>query len=716
MSSALRHALISIAIVVLAMLSHGGLLRAGLLGDDQELLRQASQPRTDTTGASAGWLEGGKVRPVPTLLLRVHDVAFEGTSLVAPRRTEALRMTAFFVLLSAALAAGFALRRALVPWSGADNARAAGFACALFLATHPLSTSALARPRALADLSALLLGALAAALFLRGRQAREKHSIVGAGCAAIAAGFASSSALLLPFVLCGMELGSARRPRTMPDRLRTAATTFLIFTACVLVEGVVATAAGLPARAGFAHSLPDLSVWSDPSRAVMSCVEKLGLLFFPITGGSLAENWPDYLVCLAVPLLALWPVLRSARVAPRLWGYLAVAWIVAMLLAVIPLVAVRVAPDDGTYADLLVVAGAFAAAGLAVAATSLLGTRRILLPGAIAILFSWLGTRTAHHYSEAAHTVATLRSSIDAAQASVPIDGQVLVVDPPIHANGLALGTDPLQRILVRPASRANEPRTIVAGSIPMLSRTDFFTAWRARGVAFLERARSGDSVPTSVRVIAPTEGAPPPGPWQGPSRSELFDLDPESVRFARVQALPQTSLADAPRIAWRASEPSGEWVVATGVWLAGEINATAIFDLWSDPNWWSVPTVRRVRAEDPLVNVALFELLPDLPLALAGDAPRVEGTDWRFELPRDSLAPLVRGNARFVLELLDTVGLYYARFECEETISGSLCVLRAFGAEGFVSRARARSGGQVLWSLERRAGDSALARSTGKR
>lgn len=716
MSSALRHALISIAIVVLALLSHGGLLRAGLLGDDLDLLRAAAVARADTTGASTSWLEGGKVRPVPALVLRVHDVAFEGTSLVAPRRTEALRITAFVVLLSAALAAGFALRRALVPWSGADNARAAGFACALFLATHPLATSALARPRALADLSALALAALAAALFLRGRQAREKHSIVGAGLAAIAAGFASSSALLLPFVLCGMELGSARRPRTMPDRLRTAATTFLIFAACVLVEGVVATAAGLPARAGFAHSLPDLSTWSDPSRAVMSCVEKLGLLFFPITGGSLAQNWPDYLVCLAIPLLALWPVLRSARVAPRLWGYLVVAWIVAMLLAVIPLAGVRVAPDEGSYADLLVVAGAFAAAGLAVAATSLLGTRRILLPGAIAILFSWLGTRTAHNFAEAAHTVATLRTSIDAAQASVPGDGQVLVVDPPLRLNGLSLGTDPVRRILVQPAARANEPQSIAAGSMPILSRTEAFAAWRARGVAFLERAHSGDSVPTRVRVIAATEGAPPPGPWQGLSRSEIFDLDPATVRFARVQALPQTSLADAPRIAWRATEPSGEWVVATGVWLAGETNATAVFDLWSDPNWWSVPTVRRVRAEDPLVNVALFELLAELPLMLEGAAPRVEGTDWRFELKRESLAQLVRGDARFVLEILDTVSLEYARFECEEASAGALVVLRAAGAEGFVNRTRPGGGGQVLWSLERRAGESALARSTGKR
>lgn len=716
MSSSLRHILISIASVLLAVLAHGRLIQAGWLGSDRV------EPWAITDGYAAveprAWGWEGRVRPVPTLVHRTVARAVGDAALDVPARVISLRVTAFVVLLLGALTAGFALRRALMPWVGGDTARAGGFACALFIAVHPLAGAAVARPESLGMLCVWLFGSLAAFLFLRGRQMREKGWIVGAGVVAILAGFSSPWAWLIPFVLAAMEFGSARRPRPLPERLRTALTTLLIFTLCVFVESIVAAGVGLRQRTPITESLPDFSAWSSPGSAILASVEKLGLLFFPITGGSLATNWPSYLVCIAIVLIALWPVLRSARAAPRLWGSLAPAWIAAMMLALVPLAGLRIAPDDGSNAHTLMIAGAFAAIGLAAAATSLLGTRRIVLPALIAIGLSWLSARGASNYVAATDTVTRLMQSIAEAQRAVGDKGQVLVVDPPQHEAGFDLGADPLWQIVEKRA--ASSPLAVPAEAIPILTRTQSFAQWRAHQLAFLEK-NGETSVPTRLRVIMPTAGTRPPVPWRGESRSKvILDLDPASVRFARIRPLPGTSTADAPRIAWRASEPAGEWVSAVGVWLQDDNGPFAVFDSWRHEAWWTASTIRRVSAEDPLVNVALFELLDDLPLVIEGGQPQQEGDDWVLRVREDSLVRPLRGTATFVLEIvacrLQPEGsIRYARYECEESLVNGIRELRARGAASFEFSTRWHHGRKIFeWSLERRVADVVIARASG--
>jgi len=216
--------------------------------------------------------------------------------------------------------------------------------------------------------------------------------------------------------------------------------------------------------------------------------------------------------------------------------------------------------------------------------------------------------------------------------------------------------------------------------------------------------------------VLSPTLGSKQP-PWRGESRSPIFDLDPAFVRFAEVRALPGTSSAEAPRMAWRASEPAGEWVVATGVWIEDETGLVALFDPWRHRAWWTASTIRRVRAEEPLVNVASFELLPDRTLEVDGREPRSDHTDWIFEVRDDRLARPLRGTATFVLEVLaveDGGRIAYARFACEESVTSGVRTLRAPGAEGFVAASARRGARDFEWSLERRVGEVAIARASG--
>jgi hypothetical protein len=260
-------------------------------------------------------------------------------------------------------------------------------------------------------------------------------------------------------------------------------------------------------------------------------------------------------------------------------------------------------------------------------------------------------------------------------------------------------------------------PLAISADSIPLLTRTIEFARWRSHRVAFLEHEGpfTEGSVPARMRVVSPTAGTKPPLPWRGESRSPfVLDLDPATVRFVRVTALPGTSTAEAPRLAWRASEPAGEWTVANGVWVAGENGPVALFDPWSDPEWWTAPTIRRVSAEDPLVHVALFELLTELKLECSPRAieyPSEETAEWIFRIPESSLPQPVRGRAVYVLEIFDPTSTGYQRIDCAETTADGVLTLRAR-----VARTPFEGGCNVegaSWSLERRVGGVAIARTT---
>ena len=197
------------------------------------------------------------------------------------------------------------------------------------------------------------------------------------------------------------------------------------------------------------------------------------------------------------------------------------------------------------------------------------------------------------------------------------------------------------------------------------------------------------------------------------------MSIDPSSLRFARFTARPDTSTAEAPRIEWRSGESGGERGgerspeigSATGVWLAGESGAVAVFDLSRSMDWWKCRTVRRVSTGGELVSGVSAELLRALPLDLEGENPRVSGSDWTFRPAPGSIPDLARGTPRFVLTLLDVESLEWTEIVCDR--SGAEIVARR--AATFES-ARRRPAGALAWNLECRAGDTAVARSSGRR
>jgi hypothetical protein len=215
---------------------------------------------------------------------------------------------------------------------------------------------------------------------------------------------------------------------------------------------------------------------------------------------------------------------------------------------------------------------------------------------------------------------------------------------------------------------------------------------------------------------IGPTEGSTlPPVAWRDKGRSELFDLDPSLVHFARMVALPETSTAEAPRIVWRATGPTSESFSSTGVWLENADGPVAVFDLAREHDWWSARTIRRVWTEGALVSVATAELVREVPLEVR--EPRTHYPDWEFDLALAARPKPLHCQSEYVLEMLDLSTLEYARIECAPSpAADGVAALHAPGAAGFV-RARGEVGaGPIVWSLEARCGDIALARASGRR
>jgi hypothetical protein len=400
-----------------------------------------------------------------------------------------------------------------------------------------------------------------------------------------------------------------------------------------------------------------------------------------------------------------------------LWGWLGIVWTLAMAVALLPHAAVRVEPGDYSHAEILAAATVFACAGLAVASTALLGTRRILLPAAIAIGFAWLGAQAARGFDHAAGTLEELRADIVRARAAAGRNAHVLVVDAPDRAGGLDLAIASLRDLAEEPGTR--EPRRIVHEALGSLSRSSEFSTWRVEGLVLVTPAAAtvDARAARTLRIVPPAAGSPPPVLWpRGDNRSEILDLDPGATHAARIVGLPTTSTAEAPRLGWRVSEPAGEMFDTIGVWLRGESAPVAVFDLAGSSDWWMAPTVLRVSTKRPFLEVASGEMLGDIPLDITGGAPRVRGDDWTFAIERATLPAPVRGTATYVLELLDMASLDFARIDVEESGGETTLGLLAPGAAGFERAVRERSAGTLVWSLERRVGGVVIARASGRR
>jgi hypothetical protein len=689
------------------------------LVDAGELIRPSGSASLSATLDRLYAVHGAEGHPLASLSLGASALAWssgdgEGGRF-GPRAALASRLESLALLLASAWALGAFVRRLLLPWTGSEQASAAGWAVALLFAVYPLNASALASLTSRGDLLGLALAAAACATFLRSRQEHRHGATVFAGVLAILAGLASEVALGLPPVLAAAELASARRYRPLPVRLRTAATTLVVFGACVGLDILLRLLRG---RSG-AEELAALGAGpaaGDLGSALSIGIEKLGLLVLPVNVSAIGIA--GYGIAGALVLLALQPALLAARSAPRLWGWLVLSWCATMALAELRDPWVRVHADDVSRAAALVPATAVMCAGLAGAATALSGLRRTLIPIAIAAGFTVLAHANALAWSAAAREVEGLRSHLEAARETYGRDARILVLEPP----GRSHGVDALEGVLPWMLDGSFSARS-GGGSAPDV---------RSLGVeAFLALAREPEldrlrespliiSLPTADLGAQTTELPsrealllPRPAPSEAPTtwyregRSPSLDLEAFSSRALRVRTAAAAEPTRAPIAHWRASSGVAPGSSLRGAWLASE-PGVAVFDLCSSLAWILGERITRIWPEEGWVLIQEAKVLEELPPVAEGLAPRVEGADWLFDRPHAPDADETRSSWRF--ELLDLNRFDHAVLEVVAT-DGALRAPRA--AERAAELAR--SGGPVAWSLERRVDGIAVARSRGR-
>ncbi len=623
MSAPLRRTLLCLLVAALAFLAHAPLLGSGFVGGDLDLLAAAAG-RSEPGPEPSAWLARGEVRPIPAAILRVHAELYEGLSPLEPAVAAPYFAFALVVLLLAAAGAGVTLRRVLVPWLGESAARAAGWACAGLVVAHPASVAAVARPIALGDLLALAAGTWCTAFFLRGRQQRRDRFLVIAALLAITAGFASSAAWLLPFACAGLEFTSAHRPRAFPRRLLSAATVALVAAVAVAIEAAFAWPHNFGVREGtplWAFSILGVPGAQAHRLDPIAVLNTLGVIFVPAPSPG---SGGYYFACGAILLLAAEPLLHAVRSAPRLWGWLVLSWIVAVATVLCFTRDLDVPPGRIELGTWLLPASICVCAALATAATALGGSRRTVIPLAIAAMLCILSDRTARLWPERSRELLALRADLERGLKAAGSAGVVQVVgapsdyghhEPPVHVQRGGFGTPSELELLagIWPPMPRLEPgrlRRAQPEALPYLVRSRESEALRRKGLAVLLLDR--EDHPAFV-VPPPTESAKTFS-WRDEERtgkSPWVELDPTVYTMVRVTPLAGISTAEPPRMRWRATNTTFENGAIEGVWVATADGPQAIFDLGRSIEWLLGGVIRRVTFEGELRRIATGEILP---------------------------------------------------------------------------------------------------------
>ena len=696
------------------------LTRRYAAGDLPYLVRASPIARAYSAAVADRLAEGDGPLARGSLALSCRLWAREGMWTVFDARK--IRFENLLLLLGTAAFLRLALRRALSPWAGSEGARAAAGAGALLVACHPLCAPAIAAAGARGDLLAACLGAASAALFLRGRQERRVPETVAAGAAALLAGQASAIALLLPPLLAVLELFSARRHRSLSVRLRTSATTFVVFGACVAAEAITGPLFhSPPLLARTASAVLSRVASQGVAGSARALADGLGAIALPVAravgpGSAPAAGGAPWIYVLgaAVLLAALQPALVAARSAPRLWAWLAVVGGTGILLATWLGSSTRLVEEDLGGALASFPAALVACAGLAVASTALSGLRRVLVPAGVAIVFVVLARTEAVPLAEAGTELGMVQAGIVAARAQHGGAASYLLVDPSAKtwserkAAAVTLLLDPA----VCPSAERGDTGTVraIAGdALLAFARQPEFAGLRREGVVLVRGAVESGELPaiTAVPGHEPSSGTLT---WQGNLRSDLFDVDPLERRAMRVAALSPASTGEAPRMGWRAGDE--DRFSRGGVWIEGSRGPVALFDLSQSPEWLFGPRVHRVWLTSDPGKIALGELLADVP-SIACPDPGARGGDWTFVVDRGTLPRPLHGEAEFVLSLLDLESLRYVELDPRAPTGSGQGEI----AVTFDPPARAVSGpSPCAWSLEWRCGNVCLARASGRR
>ncbi|HVS17433.1 MAG TPA: hypothetical protein VMT18_02450, partial [Planctomycetota bacterium] len=655
------------------------LVDAGRLGEGSGALEFARRAH------AVGGLEGAPLAALDVALGAVLG-AGAGEGGWAARPAWPWRLEGLALLIGAALALGAFLRRLLLPWIGREAAGAAGRAACLLFPLAPIHAAVLCRLSARGALWALLLGLLAGALLLRGRQERKPALSIQAGALALLASAASDLALALPFVLAGAEFVSARRWRRERERWRTTSITLFAFTLCVALPQALARALGGGDLVGDTR----MALVDTPSGLAGELareLERLGVLLVPVPVEVLGIA--GLVLGVGALLLALHPALQALRAAPRLWGWLALAWFAVLALTEALASPRTVRLDELGAADSLLAATAATCAGLAVCATALSGARRTAVPLVLALVWCLLAHAGARAWRDATWELARLGEALEDARETLGREAGLVVIEPRARAAGVD-ALDGTPAVLCDPAvtGRASDPRPprvrgANTAAFLALAREDEFDTLRREG-ALVSAPRAALDLDGSGRLALALTPPAPSGrvrSWRDQGRSpSSLDLDTAHERALRVRAQHDADVEHAPLVHWRGPLGGGPLAEgsARGVWSLRPPHTEepiAEFDLSASLAWVLAGRAQQLYPREGWGSIVEARLLERLAGAVLELAPRVDGGAWSFAPPAGGWPGDPEGRLEWRVGLLDLTTWSHVELPVEVDGAGHLHV-----------------------------------------
>jgi hypothetical protein len=739
-----------------AQVAAAGGAPTGFLHDDFRALAEVARSEGRSDRSTLGKFLGASTlddHPLAALSLRVSARLWSDGGSWIGRSPLALRLQNLALLVVAAAGLWLFLRRLLWPWTGSEQANAAGATAALLFVLHPTSFASVIAVGARGELLAALFMAGSGAAFLRGRQERQTSFTALAVLLAVLAGLSSDLAWLLPVCLFVAELCSARRYRPLHARLRTAFTTWIVFSAAVGVDLALRSVQEgrlVPPRA--LSELAAVGASGGWPHALAVAVEKLGVLAMPVNLSRLGIF--GFMGAGLLLLCALQPALVAARSAPRLWGWFLLFWVLAIALSLGIQSSspdgrlARVHAQDWTHARVLLPGAAAMAVGLALAATALSDLRRALLPLFLAAGFAALAHGNARPFASAARAVEQLRGELADARELHGRSVDLLVLEPPGLVRGVDVLGDALPWLLdpafappgreggTAPdgnghATRAPWVRGMTRSGFCALAREPEFAELRRRGLVLLlrpadlerdEPAGSGERLALLVPAPSPTSGS---RTWFREGGSPTLDLEALTCRAVRARATAATDTSKAPRLGWKAKGATvaggvlareGYW---SGVWLKFDDEPTALFDVGSSVVWLLGERVRLLWPVEGWSELVEAEVLDEPPTFDEPVAPRIDPehpSDWTLPLPHHALVQASGTRGSWRLELLDLASFGYREIALAQEEGGPGSIrLRAPDAAAQVAEWTRLGGGPVAWSVTLRIDGVTVVRAVGR-
>jgi hypothetical protein len=693
----------------------------GFLGSDLTVLVEA-----------AGGAETSRLNPEPVPLQDMGARAYlaaggergsilTGASLAFSRRLWGVsessatlyRLENLLLLLVAGLGLANFIRRLLLPWTGADHARAAARALPAVLFLHPFAVHAVADLSGRADLLYLAFGSWAAASYLRARQDRKPTRLIVACLLFLAAHLSGRFGLGLSLAIAVGEFASVQRYQPRRRRWSRALTTFVVFGMLASTELFVRSALG---------GTPQIVRPFSPGAG--SFFERFGILLLPVPT-------PGLTMALAVVLIlgAMHPAMRAARWAPRLWGRLLGVWFAALCLTLFfggPAPGGHVGLGDFSRVGTLFPSAVVLVAGLVVVATGVQGFLRLVLPIGLAVGFGLLSLSQAPMHMRAARATAHLRGDLEAAatragelRVELAREGRGSVAGPallalrdPSEEEALDPFSGGIEHLLDAsltghaPEPNVQRPRLLTSAAFVALAREPEFDELRRGGAVVVAEHEL-------VTLGVPQSFVTPPL-WRGTASLPDLDLDPLTIS-GLVVTLPSERTetgAALPESVSFSSRGASEPRHAAGLWLDSGGRTEGLFDLSSQLDWLLGGRIGRVGFDAGLARVEVGAFRPRS--YASGDVlePEVEDGDWRFPVPPAAARLQPIGSVdrdEFVLGILDLRALSLVELVADRSQDGVLLFPRA------QAKLDAWSRGEVAFTLERRVDGRTIWRHSGR-